>query len=323
MSTNHVAPRDSRTRGLTENRAPVGYWYIYFYGTEDGNEVKLGKTRQAPTDRRLQHENQHGHDQPMRTLAVVLGQAADEAVLKRHFAPWRSRTRSQEWIEAGEEMRGYLRWLRGQSHVATGELDLAALTPVDSAYWLPTSDRYQQPRQLRLADDDPWSDLHVDHVAEGDFYTHPVLIEAATKAMGSIDLDPASCREANTVVGATQYWGFRENGLLQEWGGNVWLNPPFGNWAEWVPKTIAEWKSGRIAQMCVLSSSRVSTAQQFHPLVQNASALFIACGRYAFWGPKAAAGPDEGHFVFYFGPHIGRFQAAFAHLGSIFLGAAA
>lgn len=296
----------------------MGYWFIYFYGTEDGREVKLGKTKQAPTDRRLQHENSQGHHQPMRTLAVVLGQAADEAALKRYFSPYRSRKRSQEWIEAGEGMRGYLRWLRGQSHVATGELDLDALTPVDSSFWLPNGERSKHPTQLRLEESDPWSDLHTDHVAEGDFYTHPTLIEAATKTMGSITLDPASCREANSVVGAESYYSFRENGLLREWHGNVWLNPPFGNWGEWAPKTIAEWFSGRVEQMCLLSSSRVSTSQQFHPIVRHADAVFVACGRFAFWGPKALA-PDEGHFIFYFGANVAQFADAFASLGTVYV----
>ena len=57
----------------------MGWHYIYFYGREDGSEVKVGRTKQRPSDRRMQHENQNGHDVPMRTLAIVLGQTADEA----------------------------------------------------------------------------------------------------------------------------------------------------------------------------------------------------------------------------------------------------
>lgn len=319
VAANRASSTAVQDRRSDPNRnAPPGWWFIYFFGTEDGEEVKLGKTKQRPTTRRLQHENHAGHDVPMRTLAVVLGQAADEKALKRHFAPWRSRKRSDEWIRAGEEMRGYLRWLRSCSFVAPGELELSALTPVDSALWLPGADRTKAPLQLRLTEEDPWSDLHLDHVAEGDYYTHPTFIEAAREAMGSIDLDPASCREANSVVQATRFLTFRENGLLHEWEGNVWLNPPYGNWGEWAPKTVAEWSSGRISQMCVLCTSRVTTAQSFHPIVRAADAVFIPSGRYEFWGPKATGTPDEGHFIFYFGSDVARFVTAFRLIGTVF-----
>lgn len=301
----------------------MGWYFIYFYGTEDGSEVKVGHTKQAPTDRRLQHENQAGHDVPMRTLAVVLGQIADESAVKRYFKPHRSRPRSPEWFKAGDVMRGYLRWLRDLTFVARGEADLHRLQPVDPAEWLPDGKRTRLPTQLRLEDSgewsDAWADLNLDHVAEGDFYTHPDFIEAARDALGGIDLDPASCTEANGVVGATRFYSFHENGLLHDWYGKVWLNPPYGNWGEWAPKTLREWRSGRIEAMCLLSTTRVITAQSFHTLVDEASAVFIARGRFRFWGPKAKE-PDEGHVIFYFGPNPSQFADAFRHLGTVFFG---
>jgi ParB family chromosome partitioning protein len=316
MGTGNEHPASSSPiTGLT---APVGSWFIYFYGTEDGAEVKLGRTKQNPYQRRSQHENQNGHDQPMRTLAVVLGQVADELALKRHFKPWCSRARSEEWIKAGEEMRGYLRWLRSQGFVARRDEDVAALPLVDPIHWLPADDRIKNPAQLRLTDTDAWSDLDVDHVAEGDFYTHQTLIEAARAAMGGIDLDPASCRDANTVVQAREFYSFRENGLLHDWNGRVWLNPPFGNWGEWAAKAVAEWKSGRVTQLCALASSRASTAQHFHPLVHAASSVAILCGRFPFWGPKATSTPDEGHLIFYFGSRRSAFLEAYSPLGTVF-----
>lgn len=315
---NELRPADT-TSGPTsiDGRAPRGWWFIYFYGTEDGSEVKIGRTKQRPSMRRLQHENDGGRHQPMRTLAVVLGQASDEAALKRYFKRWQSRTRSSEWIEAGEEMRGYLRWLRSQPYVAPGELELEALAPVNSHHWLPGEGRDKAPLQLQIQESDPWGDMAVDLVTEGDFYTHPRIIEAARAAMGGIDLDPASCREANAVVRAERFYGFRENGLLQSWGGKVWLNPPYGNWEEWVPKTLAEWNSGKVEQLCLICTSRVTTAQMFHPIVRGSDALVVMCGRLAFWGPNASA-PDEGHAVFYFGENVDGFADAFALIGTTF-----
>jgi DNA N-6-adenine-methyltransferase (Dam) len=313
---NDVRASYDKTTGPTNGRAPRGFWFIYVLGTEDGSEVKTGKTQQAASVRKAQHETPGGRYEPLRTLAVVLGQGADEQYLKRFFSRLRSRPRSKEWFLADDTLRSYLRWLRSQPFVARTDApaDLLHLWPVDAADWLPDDGRTKEPAQLRLGIDDPWADLEVDHVAEGDFYTHQRLIEAARAAMGSIDLDPASCSEANTIVRAQTFYAFRENGLLKDWAGNVWLNPPFGNWGDWAGKAIAEWRSGRINQMCVLASSRVSTAQHFFPIVREAAALVIPCGRYPFWGPKAVA-PDEGHFIYYFGPNVEQFISAFTPIG--------
>src|SRR5690606_29790173 len=55
------------------------------------------------------------------------------------------------------------------------------------------------------------------------------VVEAARTTMGSIELDPASCALANTVVKADRFFEKRDNGLKQPWNvRTVWLNPPGG-----------------------------------------------------------------------------------------------
>lgn len=306
-------------------RPPVGFTYIYFFGTEDGGEVKLGRT-QSPIQRLRQHENNAGRHEPLRWLAVLIGTPADEKALKRHFAPWASRGRSGEWIHAGDIMRDYLRYLRDQPYVATSpDQDLAGLVQVDSSEWLPGADRRKVITQLHLdpqLDGDPWADLATSVVMEGDFYTHPEIIAAARQVMGGIDLDPASCSEANRVVQADRFFGAKENGLLHRWHGRVWLNPPYGKWETWVPKLLHEWGSGRVEQVCALATTRVVTAKGFHPLVHSASAVWLGRGRWKFWGPKAGE-PDEGHVVFYFGDRVAEFSEAFDAIGAVYERAAA
>ena len=304
----------------------AGGTYIYFAGTEIGaEEIKLGRSDE-PIQRIKQHASPNGRDEPLRLLAVVRGSRSDEAHLKRYFAQDASRPRSQEWIRAGasDELRGYLRWLMSRPYVATREDSevIAALPVVPADEWLPNGARSKHFAQLELAtSDDRWADMATSVVMEGDFYTRPDIVEPARRTMGGINLNPASCPDANGVVQATDFFGIKENGLLRDWYGRVWLNPPFGKWNEgWAPKVVHEWERGHIDQMCLLASTRAITGQGFLPIKETADALWIGHGRIPFWGPKATSSPDEGHVVFYFGERRAAFRAEFegSGLGTVY-----
>lgn len=59
-------------------------------------------------------------------------------------------------------------------------------------------------------------------------YSNREIIEAARSVLGGIDLDPASCAEANREVRASCYYTKEVDGLALPWFGRVWLNPPGG-----------------------------------------------------------------------------------------------
>jgi hypothetical protein len=152
-----------------------------------------------------------------------------------------------------------------------------------------------------------------------EYYTHPTIIEAVRRTLDAIDLDPASCLEANTVVQATQFYDSQIDGLRQPWYGRVWLNPPFSQWIPWVPKIVQECRRGHINALCALSSVRTCTARFMSPLKDMCVAICILRGRLPFWGggTDGKHGPDYGHLIYYLGPDVDTFAREFGHLGNI------
>ena len=153
---------------------------------------------------------------------------------------------------------------------------------------------------------------------ENEWYTPSAYIEAARQAMGSIDLDPASCELAQETVKAGVYYTIADDGLAREWGGNVWLNPPYskdliGKFAE---KVVVE--SERFEQAIVLVNNATETAW-FQSMARKANAICLFAGRIKFNDKtgKPANTPVQGQAAIYFGEHVERFASAFDDLGLV------
>ena len=75
-----------------------------------------------------------------------------------------------------------------------------------------------------------------------EWWTPAHVIDAARDALGRIELDPASCSEANIVVGADEFYTREDDGLSKDWGDkNLWCNPPWaaGDLRQWIPRVVA------------------------------------------------------------------------------------
>jgi ParB family chromosome partitioning protein len=59
-----------------------------------------------------------------------------------------------------------------------------------------------------------------------EWYSPARVVECARTVMGGIDLDPASTAKANKFIRATHFYTKEDDGLVQRWGGRLWLNPP-------------------------------------------------------------------------------------------------
>lgn len=299
---------------------------MYFLLLQDAglpDRVKIGEADNF--QRRLsQHQKpRHGVVPNLRTLCVVRGSESDEKAVHRYFGVHRyPQAGEKEIFFACDDILNYVRWLREQWFTWNPEdhadFPIASMPEEESSHWLPRADRAIAPRTFGMFTEDRL-DFPRQDTTPDDYYTNPLIIEAARKVLGKIDLDPASHAIANRVVRASEFFSQAENGLTREWFGRVWLNPPFSKWKEFLPKLLDEWKSGRIKSMCVLSAMRTVTAQYFSELQEAAVAMCITRGRYRFWGERAGDSPDDGHAIFYFGKDVPSFIRSFSGIGSLWI----
>ena len=148
-----------------------------------------------------------------------------------------------------------------------------------------------------------------------EWYTPLEYIELARVVMGSIDLDPASSDKANEVVQAMKHYTAQENGLEQDWYGNVWLNPPYASEliVKFTEKLISELP--RISQALVLVNNATET-EWFSKLVSQAGAVCFPRSRVKFYTPEGMIGaPLQGQAILYFGAEVEKFVEVFKAKG--------
>jgi len=150
-----------------------------------------------------------------------------------------------------------------------------------------------------------------------EWYTPSELIEAARAVMGSIDLDPASSVAAQQTVQAGQFFTLEDNGLLQDWHGTVWMNPPYtsGLIGKFTEKLAAHVVAGDVIEAIVLVNNATETAW-FQSLVSVCSALCFPASRVKFLAPDGEKGsPLQGQAILYAGEYPDKFQDAFKPFG--------
>lgn len=164
------------------------------------------------------------------------------------------------------------------------------------------------------------------HVAQGtgnnEWYTPPDIIEAARKAMGGIDCDPASSQAANKTVKAKTIYTVEDNGIIQKWEGRVWMNPPFSQpeVSQFSDAVATKYASGEIKQACVLTNNATETLWA-HRLMEEASAICFPRGRVKFLDPEGTqrTGALQGQMIVYMGSRVTSFRVAFAEIGSVWV----
>jgi len=156
-----------------------------------------------------------------------------------------------------------------------------------------------------------------------EWFTPSVYAEAARKVMGSIELDPASCEEANKVIGAARYYTAEQNGLLQDWlCSSMWVNPPYGvtnnksNQGIWAKRLIEEYRRGVVKQAVLLVNAKTDT-RWFEMLWQFA--ICFTRGRINYYTTKmpTTVGNTNGSCFVYLGSNISKFVEIFTAFGPV------
>lgn len=158
-----------------------------------------------------------------------------------------------------------------------------------------------------------------------EYYTPAVYIEAARELMGAIDLDPATCPTAQAHIQAVCHFTEQDDGLAHEWGGRVWLNPPYGKIGNessqgvWGQKLIAEHKAGRVTEGVLLV--RAAVGYEWFELLWDVLPVCFARERLSF---IRADGNDDGQSkqgtaFFYVGNNLEKFKSVFGRFGRVFV----
>jgi site-specific DNA-methyltransferase (adenine-specific) len=117
--------------------------------------------------------------------------------------------------------------------------------------------------------------------------TPPSIMEALIKEFGKMDLDPAA---ADWNHKAPNYFTKKEDGKIQDWYGQVFLNPPYGRKIEkWIQKAYLEWLNKANAEIKRTAVDRIiglvparTDNQWFHRYIYNQATIRFLPGRIYF-----------------------------------------
>ncbi len=157
-----------------------------------------------------------------------------------------------------------------------------------------------------------------------DYYGTPKkYVDMASKVMGGIELDPASCHEANErFIKAWRFWDEEANGLEQSWESeSLWLNPPYSRTGcrDFAFKFRDECELGNIKQSIVLVNSATGT-QAFRAFFDNSIAICFCNKRIQFLDPsgnRSQSSNSKEQLFFYRGRRVKKFARVFGEIGRI------
>lgn len=298
--------------------------FVYFQQHETKPWIRVGFTNGGGRREDAQDEYE--------PVAVIQGSYGDETRLHELFDEDRVPRKSRSTYQ-GERIHNYVCWLLQRGFAGRNRTDAENLPALPFAVWSPETQRNEH-RNGQLSIDAAMpprervnyarSDLSHLSSESDDWFTPRELIEAARDAMGSIDLDPASCITAQSVIRAGRFYTKAIDGLRTDlpWAGSVWLNPPYGRGdssaGAFVERLVKEFRAGSVSQAITCLNLQSASANWFQPIWDHATVHVVCHGRPNFWRmDKESSQPTKGIICSYFGHRVDDFARSFAHLGRI------
>ncbi len=160
---------------------------------------------------------------------------------------------------------------------------------------------------------------HVSHNSgNNEWYTPSKFVEAAKEVMGDIKTDPASSPIANKTIQAETFYTEEDDGLAQEWGDTVWINPPYSQPAisQFCDALVSKLESGEVKEACALVNNATETVFG-QKLLSICCAVCFPSGRIKFLDKQgdAKGAPLQGQMILYFGKSRDKFMREFAEFG--------
>lgn len=157
-----------------------------------------------------------------------------------------------------------------------------------------------------------------------EWYTPGYIVEPARAALGGvIDLDPASSAKANRTVKAKTFFTEQQDGLEQDWFGNVFVNAPGGKRGySSLPLRFWEYLVWNYEEAFIRSAIWIGYSleqlQTFQSSGTRSPLTFPICipkRRIPFEGRGKS--PSHANYISYLGPDPQLFALAFQSIGEV------
>jgi hypothetical protein len=163
-----------------------------------------------------------------------------------------------------------------------------------------------------------WGHGHIrgtEGTGEFERYTPEEYVDAVREVLGVIDLDPATCKQAQAIIKAKEHFTVDDNGLEQEWHGTAFLNPPYHYdlCPKFIDKLIRELDAGRVTAAILLVNNSTDT-DWFDVALRACVSVCFTHGRIHFNVPKGEPlMPTQGQAFLYYGDDQGLPRSLLQH----------
>ena len=149
------------------------------------------------------------------------------------------------------------------------------------------------------------------------WYTPPYIVELVVQVLGEIDLDP--CADDGKHISCKRHYTKDDDGLIREWEGRVFMNPPYSQPSVWMEKLQAEIKSKRVTEAIAIVPAATDT-KWLSPVLKSQPVCFWT-GRIKFlsedYQPRNSA--RQSHVLVYWGLRSEWFKKVFEPHGVVYL----